>query len=327
MVGRKREYYMQFDAAHTFMFNEYPAEYIKTIGVPGHFVRFSNRKVLLNNGITGFMDSAFILDPDGEILTERVAACLEHQSTPVDQEKLEKMGDYDIQLVSDENLPTLIIVASHLSSRKSKTILRRSPSDVTILYFLDLGEKDNRRRLTRLSKLIENNQHLTTEDALNLGVILLYAPRECACEITEKVVNLYLAIHDDLDRKMEKCLYSVFSVLIDAFFDDETEYRRLMDMVNGITSKEAIDEFDATAKSFMERIEWTEEELARSNAMVHELGVENSGLKTKNSELGVENSGLKAKNSELGVENSGLKVENAELKAEVARLTAALNGK
>ena len=292
MEKRKRQHYKQFDAARTFMFNEYPAEYTKTIGVPGHFVKLSNRKVLLNNGIEGMMDSAFVLDPDGEILTERVAACLEHQSTPVDEEKLEKMGDYDIQLVSDENLPTLIIVASHLSSRKSKTILRRSPSDVTILYFLDLGEKDNRRRLTRLSKLIENNQHLTIEDALNLGVILLYAPRERACEITEKVVNLYLDIHDDLDHEMEKCLYSVFSVLIDAFFDDETEYKRLINMVNGITSKEAKDEFDATAKSFMEDLQWAEEKLARSNARVHELGV-----------------------------------ENAELKAEVARLTAALNGK
>ena len=292
MEKRKRQHYKQFDAAHTFMFNEYPAEYTKTIGVPGHFVKLSNRKVLLNNGIEGMMDSAFVLDPDGEILTERVAACLEHQSTPVDEEKLEKMGDYDIQLVSDENLPTLIIVASHLSSRKSKIILRRSPSDVTILYFLDLGEKDNRRRLTRLSKLIENNQHLTIEDALNLGVILLYAPRERACEITEKVVNLYLDIHDDLDHEMEKCLYSVFSVLIDAFFDDETEYKRLINMVNGITSKEAKDEFDATAKSFMEDLQWAEEKLARSNARVHELGV-----------------------------------ENAELKAEVARLTAALNGK
>lgn len=292
MEKRKRQHYKQFDAARTFMFNKYPAEYTKTIGVPGHFVKLSNRKVLLNNGIEGMMDSAFVLNPDGEILTERVAACLEHQSTPVDEEKLEKMGDYDIQLVSDENLPTLIIVASHLSSRKSKIILRRSPSDVTILYFLDLGEKDNRRRLTRLSKLIENNQHLTIEDALNLGVILLYAPRERACEITEKVVNLYLDIHDDLDHEMEKCLYSVFSVLIDAFFDDETEYKRLINMVNGITSKEAKDEFDATAKSFMEDLQWAEEKLARSNARVHELGV-----------------------------------ENAELKAEVARLTAALNGK
>lgn len=292
MVGRKRKYYKPFDAAHTLMFNDYPAEYVKTIGVPGRFAQLSNRKVLLKNGIEGMMDSAFILDPDGVILKERVAACLEHQSTPVDEEKLKKIGAYDIQLVSDENLPTLIIIASHLNARKSKFILRRSPSDVTILYFLDLGEKDNRRRLTRLSKLIEYNQHLTTEDALNLGVILLYAPRDRACEITEKVVNLYLAVHNDLDHKMEKCLYSVFSVLIDAFFDDETEYRRLMDMVNGITSEEAIGEFDAVAKSFMEDLQWAEEKAARSEAKVHEL-----------------------------------EAKNSELEAEVARLTVALNGK
>ena len=299
MEKRKRQHYKQFDAAHKFMFDKYPAVYVKTIGVPGHFVQLSNREVLLDNGITGMMDSAFILDPDGVILKERVAVCLEHQSTPVDEDKLRKMGDYDIQLVSDENLPTLIIVASHLNARKSKVILRRSPSDITLLYFLDLGEKDNRRRLTRVSKLVENNQHLSTEDALNLGVILLYAPRERACEITEKVVNLYLAIHDDLDRKMEKCLYSVLSILIDAFFDSETEYRRLINMVNGITSVEAKKEFDTSVKSFMEDLQFADEELDRANDKIHNQDVQISELKAKNSEL----------------------------EAEVARLTAELNGK
>ncbi|SDA52358.1 hypothetical protein [Methanobrevibacter millerae] len=84
-------------------------------------------------------------------------------------------------------------------------------------------------------------------------------------------------------------------------------------MVNGVTSQESKDEFDATAKSFMERIEWTEEKLARANAKY-------SVRKDKNLEL-------KTKNSELKDKNLELKTKNAELKAEVARLTAALNGK
>ena len=41
------------------------------------------------------MDSAFILDPDNEILLERVAACVEHISIPIGDMKLFKLGDYD----------------------------------------------------------------------------------------------------------------------------------------------------------------------------------------------------------------------------------------
>lgn len=162
------------------------------------------------------MDSAFILNPDGEILKEKVAACLEHQTTPVQSYKLDKFGDFDIQLVSDKNLPTLLMVASHLNDTGSKRELIRSPSDITKLYFLNLGEENICKRLNTVSKIIENNQHLTTEDALNLGIILLYAPRKYACEITDKVVNLYIKITKDLDSKMEHCLYSVIYTMIDA---------------------------------------------------------------------------------------------------------------
>ena len=238
-MSRKRKFSKPFDLCHSILFNEFPSEYTSTIGVPGNFVKKSNRRVHLKDGTGGEMDSAYVADPDYKILFERVAVGLEHQAAPVGHEKLIKFGDYDVQLVVDEHLPTLLVVASHLNAEKSKNKLMRSPSDITQLYFLDLGEDNISQRLSTLNKIIYNNQYLSQGMALNLGVIALYAPRDCACEIMESVVNLYLKIVVNLDLQMEYTLYSVITILIDAFFDDEDEFRRLSKMMDENTSQES----------------------------------------------------------------------------------------
>ena len=185
-----------------------------------------------------------------------------------------------------------MIVASHSNAEESKNMLIRSPSDITLLYFLDLGVKNIYKRLSIVSEIIENNRYLNTENALNLGVIVLYSPRKHAREITERVANLYVKIIDDLDFKMGYCLYSVISIMIDAYFDDENEYRRLIDMIDGKTSQDTKEAFAATKKCFMESLEWAKEDLANTK-------------------------------EDLSMANGKI----AELEAEVARLTAELKGK
>lgn len=98
------------------------------------------------------MDSAYIAKPDYRILFEKVAVALEHQSIPVGDSKLHMIGNYDVQLVVDQHLPTLMVVASHLNEEKSKNKLIRSPSDITKLYFLNLGEKNITKRLNKVKK-------------------------------------------------------------------------------------------------------------------------------------------------------------------------------
>ena len=260
---RKRKFSKPFDLSHSILFNEFPKEYTSTIGVPGIFAKKCNRRVHLKDGTSGEMDSAYIADSDNRILFERVAVGLEHQSIPVGEKKLSKFGDYDIQLVVDEHLPTLLVVASHLNKNKSKNKLIRSPSDITQLYFLDLSEENISQRLSTLSKIIYNNQYLSQEMALNLGIIALYAPRERACEIMDTVVRLYLKIVEKLDLHMEYTLYSVITVLLDAFFDDEDEYRRLTKMMDDNTSQESQMRF-ASHESTIESLTYAEEDLAHA---------------------------------------------------------------
>ena len=295
---RKRKCSKPFDLSHSILFNEFPKEYTSTIGVPGKFAKKCNRRVHLKDGTSGEMDSAYIADSDNRILFERVAVGLEHQSIPVGEKKLNKFGDYDIQLVVDEHLPTLLVVTSHLNEDKSKNKLIRSPSDITQLYFLDLGEENISQRLSTVSKIIYNNQYLSQEMALNLGVIALYAPRERACEIMDTVVSLYLQIVEKLDLHMEYTLYSVITVLLDAFFDDEDEYRRLTKMMDDNTSQESQMRF-ASHESTIESLTYAEEDLANArDDLAH----------TKN---------------DLAKANGKI----ADLEAEVKRLTDELNGK
>ena len=290
---RKRKFSKPFDLSHSILFNEFPKEYTSTIGVPGIFAKKCNRRVHLKDGTSGEMDSAYIADSDNRILFERVAVGLEHQSIPVGEKKLSKFGDYDIQLVVDEHLPTLLVVASHLNKNKSKNKLIRSPSDITQLYFLDLSEENISQRLSTLSKIIYNNQYLSQEMALNLGIIALYAPRERACEIMDTVVRLYLKIVEKLDLHMEYTLYSVIT-----FFDDEDEYRRLTKMMDDNTSQESQMRF-ASHESTIESLTYAEEDLAHAR---DDLAHVKDDLDKANGKI-------------------------ADLEAEVKRLTDELNGK
>ena len=308
-MKREKKFTKHFDLSHSIMYHDYPHIYTKNIDVPGEFVKKINRRVHLKDGTGGEMDSAYIAKPDNKILFEVVAVGLEHQSKPVDPFKLTKFGDYDIQMVSDENLPTLLAVASHLNPKKSENILIRSPSDITQLYFLDLGKENICQRLNRVKEIINNNKKLSDEDALDLGIILIYAPREHAYEITYTIVDLYLKVVNDLDLKMEKCLYSVITILTDAYIDDEKEYRRLTNMIDNKTSQEVKSLFEAH-KATLDTLKWKEEDLAEAN----------QNLAEKQEELAETSQNLAEKQEELVEANdtiTRLKKENQMLKEQL----------
>ncbi len=268
-MNRQRKYKKHFDSSHSIMYNTFPEEYTESLGVPGKFVKKINRKVNLKDGTQGEMDSAYIADPDYKILMTKAAVCLEHQSIPVSDDKIGMIGSYDIQMVSDENLPTVLAIASKTDPEKSVNKLIRTPSDSIKLYFLDLSEKNICQRLNNLKEKINNNKKLSIEDKLNLGIILLYAPPKDAERITETIVDLYLTIHSDLDLEMENCLYLVIKILIDAYIDDEKTYRRLIKMIDKNTSEETKQKF-GPFDGFEESMKYMKEDLAEKDKTIFE---------------------------------------------------------
>ena len=298
-MRREKIFSNPYDNGHNIMFNNLKGDYTKSIGVPGKFVEKINPRVNLKNGVTGEMDSPYIADPDGIILHRRVASGLEHQSYNIDDDKLNQMGNYQTHLVVETHLPTFLPIATHLDPSKSKKILKRSPTDIIELYFLDLGEKKITKKLSRVSDKINNNKTVSRDDKIDLGTIVLYAPRHKAREMTREVVNLYRKISNTMDFNLEYTLHMVITIMIDAYFDEKNEYEELINMLNNATSTESRNKSESEL-DMLQRLEWREEDLKEANGK----------LDTTTKKLNEANGKLDKANAEI----ARLKAENKKLK-------------
>ena len=84
---------------------------------------------------------------------------------------------------------------------------------------------------------------------------------------------------------------------IDSFFDEEKEFRRIINMVDGKTTPETNEAFAATKQSLMESVKWAKEDLAAANEKIAELEAENSRIPELEAEIARLNAQLNKKNS------------------------------
>jgi len=236
------------------------------------------------------MDASYVAKPDFKVLFERAVVNLEHQSTPVTKEKIKTIGNYNLQQIAEERLPPLSVIASHLPKEKSYQSYVRTPSYETKLHFLDLGEDNIMERLNRVRNKIYNYKELSVAETLELGVIVLFAPRDKGNKITREVVGLYRKISDYIYGKLELVLYGILYVMIDAFFNDEEEYEEMMKMLKEKTTIEAQDEFEnqklteARLNYTSEQLELTHARLNYANEQIEALTDENNNITTKYNE-------------------------------------------
>ena len=296
---RKRKISKPFDFGYTIMDNEYPKILYSRLNVPGIFRKKINKKVYFKDGHMGEMDSSYIADPDFVELFEATAINGEHQSTPVDDEKIERISYYGIQQIHDTNLPQYSFVASHLPQEKHVQQFKRSRTDIIQPHYLDLGEEDNNKRLNNVKNIIKKQEKITDEDALELGIITVFAPRDKGKEITEEVIELYNEIIDQLSSKMEFTLYSVLFAMTDAYFDDEHEFEEVIKMLKEKTTSETIEKFE-TLTTFKNKVL----ELEKTNNTLEKT---NNTLKNRNTTLEREKNTATTRISELEAEIADLK--------------------
>lgn len=160
-----------------------------------------------------------------------------------------------------------------------------------------MGKKEIEKRLNILENIINDRKQITTKDAINLGIIVLFAPREDACEITRKALTLYLEFENRSSR-LEYTLYSVFSAMIDAYFDNEHEYEELMVLINKETNDEIIGKFETEIIS-ENKIKELEDELVKSNNERDSAYIERDSAYDKISEVNHENMQLKSRIKDL----------------------------
>lgn len=150
------------------------------------------------------------------------------------------------------------------------------------LNFIDLGERDNWERLNRIRNKLRFNKNLTLKDGLNLATAVLFIPEDCTKERTREALH-YLRKAKFKSKRLEFVLYAVFYCMIDAYFEDQEEFDRMIDMLDQNASKETTEKCDSIM-----RIENKWEN--RLKNMEIELNEKNSELDEKNAEINKTNS-------------------------------------
>ena len=215
------------------------------------------------------LDISSIINEEDNGISTKMAFNGEHQSTPVDEPKLRQMGNYEIQQIHDHNIPHISAVLTNIPEEKHLHEFAITRTMIIRPQYIVYDEKNIEKRLNRAKEIINNNEHLSNVDALNLG----FAPRDKALEITEEVIKLYGRASEQLSIGMKVTLYNVIYQMIDAYSKLEEDYQRLIDMLDNSTDEETGNEL-----KFVKKLKKENEILKkRVDLLENELNLRNRG--------------------------------------------------
>ena len=312
-MKHERKVAQAFNYGFTTLYNDFPGPFVRSLGAPGKFVRKANTSVRTMDGKSGDIDSAYVADPDNEIIFVPTLVLLGHQRLPVNEDKSEKIGlHYFIQGISDERLPAMVCIASHQDIDKHVQKYGINKDNVIINFiFIDLGEEDNTKRLNKIRSKLDTSDMISIDDGMNIGITLLFAPEKYAKEITRELLDYFLNRKIESD-KLKNTLYRVFYAMIDAYFDDEKEFQEMITMLKkDMTNKEETD-----LESDIIRQNRLDEALDRNDKFAEE----NAKLNDRNAKFAEENAQLNDRNAKFAEEISKLNDKTAQLSEEISKL-------
>ena len=252
-MTRERQIAHPFDRGFNLVFENFLKEQTKSLGVPGIFVKKLQRKVTLPDGSQREMDAPYIADPDFEKLFERAIVLLEQEKMTVTQNRIVLFSDYKINVVSEEKLPILLAVASQHDKSKSVSEYTRAITDVTKLYFLDLGELNNWERLNTVRNKTRFNR-VDVELGLHLANVILFPPIGCEKQRFREALYHYLKCDIPSDG-LSHVLYFVFKFMADAHIDDEVEYMKINNLIDEKANSEDVEAFYSLEQSLKDSME------------------------------------------------------------------------
>ena len=250
-----------FNDSIQLMHNEFPEDFHEVAELPGKYEEEAKKDVNQDGNIAEEMDICSIVNLDGDWFSPKMVFSGQYQSTPVDEPKLMQMGQYEIQMIYEYNLPPILAILTNIPKEKHLQELEITCGTILKPVYLVYDEENIEKRLNRAKAIINNNENLSNVDALNLGMIAVFAPRDKAQEIIEEVIKLYARVSQQLSKLMELTLYSVLFQMIDAYSKQEEDYQRLLKMLDDNTDEET-KEFSKTMRELKEKYNAREEDYA-----------------------------------------------------------------
>jgi hypothetical protein len=255
------------DYCFRFIVSVYPKESHKTFNFPGKYMNKVKTEVYTEDGRNLWMDCAQIVLPDSDI-TCKSTINVEHQSTPLNKNKIDTMYDYKIYLIHKTNLPSNSIIITNINPGQNK-IIYNSHDQIFYNHYIVIDEEDISKRLKTLTDIIQNKENLSTVHALNFAVIAIFIDCEQKKETMEKLAYLFSKI-EKIEPQLQLDLHHVLKKMIKKHFeDDKNKCKELLKLIS-----ESIYETDYKGLTYKERTELRIKELEERKDKQHKQEIQ-----------------------------------------------------
>ncbi|MBE6500469.1 MAG: hypothetical protein E7Z80_08010 [Methanobrevibacter thaueri] len=263
--------------------------------LPGEFIRNFPTKIFLRNGSEREIDWMMLTKQN----QEEMLTLVEFQSYPVNKEKIKTIADCADYSKTYYHRPVCAIIIITEGYESSQKEYRRTASDIFKPIYIHMDWNEITERLNNLEAKILNQEKLTDDEALDMVFLPMFAPKNKAKKVTEKITHLFRK--DNTITGIFRCdIAFSLSIMIKKYFNLTRKGKELLEMINPEINisrlKDVIDfEVDYIKRSYEKELAENKKTLAENK---HALDITNQKLVEKDKEIRA----LKNKLKENGIE-------------------------
>ena len=156
---------------------------------------------------------------------------IESQSTRVGLKEMRRFADYRIFAEYIYNLPVETIVLMTVDPKSSLKEYKISETDIIRHIYIYFSKEEVIKRFKNVRDKIENNETLTEEETLDIGLLPLFAPKENSQEITEKMCEL-IRKNKHIDYELKREISFILQIMVFKYFEDSEKREELLEEIN-----------------------------------------------------------------------------------------------
>lgn len=280
------------DYCFRYILNTYPKAAHDAFDFPGEYVDNLEVDVFTDDGRSLEMDCAQLVMPKGNINCKSTIN-VEHQTYPINDEKVETMYDYKLFLIYKTNIPSNSIVMTNMDL-ENEIIYCESHDQIFKLHLNVVTKEKISKRLTILNNKITNNHKLSQEEVMYFAYISIFLKEKDAKETMEKIAILFSRIKE-IEPNLELDIHQILKKMIKFHFrDDLDKCRELLTMISksifqknldGLTYKERAEirmkKLNQKLEEKDQQLEEKDQQLEKKDQQLEQTESENKKLKAE----------------------------------------------
>ena len=268
---------------------QFPEINHEVLEIPGKFKKREPMCGFTSEGKIIYMDQVASVYPDNDKIKRELATNYEYLMGGLDQEKKERLLDYDVSIQVILKKPAFEVVITDKKYDVDEECMMVDGSAIRILY-RTFDKEVLYKTLNRLSNIDYFKQEMSGYDYMKWAQCIAFATKPYARDFLEKSVDLFTRV-EKINFSYQKNLHMSLKVMIKSQFDDEKTIRRLLTMITKAIPHSNIPEvckqeslplpFQEAKRVLEEKINEINAELAERNAELAESNQEILKLKQK----------------------------------------------